>query len=168
MSEQDWVGFVERFRATLERAADRLRRTPERHTELRSAPGKWSRKEILGHLVDSASNNHQRFVRARIQPSLVFPGYDQDEWVAIEEWQQVPWSEIVELWYLVNLQIARLMLTTPEEERTRMRREHNLHELAYREHAADAPATLEWFQRDYVLHLERHLRQVGIAHVVAG
>jgi hypothetical protein len=163
VSANDWSEFVEVFRSTVERAAAELRRTPEHIAGLRSASGKWSRKEIVGHLIDSASNNHQRFVRARDQPHLVFPGYDQDQWVAIEEWQRVPWGEIVELWYLYNLQIARLMESTPEAERTRPRTEHNLHELAFREHSSDAPATLEWFQRDYVLHLEHHLRQAGLA-----
>lgn len=166
MSANDWSGFVEEFRSTLRRAAEGLRRVPEREASSRPRPGAWSKKEIVGHLIDSASNNHQRFVRARLQASLVFPGYDQDEWVRVEGWQSVPWSELVELWLLYNLQLARLMESTPETDRHGPRREHNLHELAFREHAADAPATLEWFQRDYVLHLEHHLRQAGLERVL--
>ncbi|MBI5363221.1 MAG: DinB family protein [Planctomycetes bacterium] len=166
MSAKDWDEFVEKFRSTLRRAAEELRKLPERDAGSRPAPGKWSKKEIVGHLIDSASNNHQRFLRARLQASLVFPGYDQDEWVRVEEWQAVPWNELVELWLLYNLQLAHLMLSTPEPERTRLRSEHNLHELAFREHAADTPATLEWFQRDYVLHLEHHLVQAGLERVL--
>ena len=73
-----------RLRERVERAAQLLRSVSEAEAARQPAPGKWSKKEILGHLVDSASNNHQRFVRARFQDELVFPGYEQDDWVAAE------------------------------------------------------------------------------------
>ena len=53
----------------------------------KSSPEKWSTKEIIGHLIDSASNNHQRFVRAQFSDDLVFPGYQKDEWIAVQHYQ---------------------------------------------------------------------------------
>lgn len=163
MTELEWSVFVEDFRQTLRRAAAELHRVSDADAALRPRPEAWSKKEIVGHLIDSASNNHQRFVRARFQTDLVFPGYDQDEWVRVEAWQAVPWPELVELWRLYNLQLARLFASTPEIDRSRPRPKHNLDEIAFGEWDPSAPPTLEWFQRDFVAHLEHHLRQAGLA-----
>src|SRR5690349_8813863 len=62
------------------------------------APGKWTRKEVLGHLIDSALNNHQRFVRAALQGDLTFPGYDQDGLVVLERFNAMHWTELIEFW----------------------------------------------------------------------
>jgi hypothetical protein len=62
---------------------------------LKPAPDRWSKKEILGHLIDSAANNHQRFVRAQGTPRLEFPGYEQEFWVATQAYASAPgpiWS----------------------------------------------------------------------------
>ena len=68
---------------SLLKIADRLRGIQDAEASIRPAPGKWSKKEILGHLIDSAANNHQRFVRLPITPVLNLPGYDGDEWVRV-------------------------------------------------------------------------------------
>ena len=70
----------------VDEAASRMMSIPEEQTGLRPAPGKWSRKEILGHLIDSAVNNQARFVRAQLQDDLVFDGYDQDAWVRVQRY----------------------------------------------------------------------------------
>jgi hypothetical protein len=123
------------------------------------APGKWSRKEIVGHLIDSAGNNHQRFVRAQLQDSLVFPGYEQDDWVRVQRYQERPWRELVELWRALNLHLARVIEATPERERMRPRDEHNLDTIAFARLPPGRRATLDWFQHDYVAHLRHHLEQ---------
>ncbi|HSV91472.1 MAG TPA: hypothetical protein VLH81_00290 [Desulfobacterales bacterium] len=69
---------------------------------VRSAPGKWSRKEVLGHVVDSALNNHQRFVRAQLAEALEFPGYAQVDWVRCQDYQSADWPGLVALWTGVN------------------------------------------------------------------
>jgi hypothetical protein len=124
------------------------------------APGRWSPKQIIGHLVDSAFTNHGRFVRAQGQDDLVFPGYAQDRWVEAQRYQDRSWRELVRLWEHVNLHLAWVMESAPASERTRPRRTHNLHEIGFRPVPPAEPATLEQLMLDYVEHLRHHLRQV--------
>jgi hypothetical protein len=154
------VAFLDEFRRTLDRAVARLLAIGDDEAARRPAPGKWSRKEIVGHLIDSASNNHGRFVRAQLQDDLVFTGYDQDRWVQVQRYQDRSWADLVRLWHAYNLQIAHVMETANREVLTRSRPRHNLHELAWKGVSASEPATLAYFMRDYVDHLEHHLRQV--------
>src|SRR5947199_200177 len=78
----------------------------------RSAPGKWSKKEILGHLIDSAANNHQRFVRLQIEDQIVFPGYRQNDWVALQYYSDRTWRDLVELWLAYNRHLAHVIRHT--------------------------------------------------------
>ena len=113
------------------------------------APGKWSKKEILAHLIDSASNNHQRFVRAAAQGSLDFPGYDQNRMVAVQSPNSTSWDLLIELWSSYNRYLAHILGHLPAE-------------------CADvqcsiggrAPVTLLWLASDYVAHLKHHLNQI--------
>ncbi|MFL5574561.1 MAG: DinB family protein [Gemmatimonadaceae bacterium] len=152
--------YVDRLEAVVGAAAPRLAAISDEASARRPAPGKWSRREVVGHLVDSASNNHQRFVRAREQDDLVFAGYAQEAWVEAQQYRAAPWGELVELWALYNRHLARVMAATPAEVRERRHARHNLHQVAWRTVPADRPATLDYFMADYVAHLEHHLRQV--------
>ena len=71
--------------------------------------GKWTPKEVIGHLIDSASNNHGRFVRAAISDEMVFPGYEQDQWVRTQRYNECPWMDLVSLWLGYNNHIARVI-----------------------------------------------------------
>src|SRR5579872_3760430 len=75
-----------------------LRGVSEEESEAPILPGGWSRKELLGHLIDSASNNHQRFVRAALADSLDFPAYEQDGWADLQDAEKAPWEILVVLW----------------------------------------------------------------------
>jgi uncharacterized damage-inducible protein DinB len=141
-------------------ALPRLHARAEDGTTLRPAPGKWSPREIIGHLIDSASNNHQRFVRASFQEDLVFIGYDQDRWVALQRYQEARWEDLLILWASLNRHLARVMAATATDVRRREHRSHNFDRIAFRPLAAGSPATLEYFMEDYVLHLQHHLRQI--------
>ncbi|HEY2897994.1 MAG TPA: DinB family protein [Gemmatimonadaceae bacterium] len=148
------------MRHVLAAAIPKLEAISDAESALPRAPGKWSRKEIVGHLLDSASNNHQRFVRAQFTDELVCPTYDQDAWVRAQRYSEAPWSELVSLWALFNLHLARVMAAIPDELRTMPRLRHNLDQVAFRAFPASEPATLEFFMQDYVVHLEHHLTQI--------
>jgi DinB superfamily len=153
------AAFLDDFRQTLDRAAERLLAYSDAEASVRPAPDKWSRKEIIGHLLDSASNNHGRFVRAQLQDDLVFPGYDQDAWVRVQRYQERRWVDLVRAWHAYNHQIANIMEAADPDALQRPRTRHNLHETAWQEVPQSEPTTLEYFMRDYVGHLKHHLRQ---------
>jgi hypothetical protein len=152
--------YAERLRAVVDASEPLLVVLPDARTARHPAPGKWSPREILGHLIDSASNNHQRFVRATLQEDLIFPGYEQDRWVELQAYQRAPWSSLVTLWAEFNRHLSTVMSEIPEEARMRRRARHNLHEIAWREVPVKDSATLDYFMNDYVEHLEHHLRQI--------
>jgi hypothetical protein len=153
------AAFIAEFRRTIDRAAERLGTFCDSEAGHPTAPGKWSKKEIVGHLIDSAANNHGRFVRAQLQEDLVFPGYDQDAWVRVQRYRDRPWSDLVALWRAYNRHIACVMESADPELVDRVRTSHNLDELAWKAVQRTEPTTLDYFMRDYVAHLEHHLRQ---------
>ena len=114
------------------------------------SPGKWSAHQVIGHLVDSAANNHQRFVRASQTGALEFPPYIQDFWVDFQRHDARDWTEIVRFWHAYNRHIAHVMRQIP----------------AHRFQAMctigdEPPVTLEFLVRDYVVHLKHHLTQIA-------
>ena len=153
--------------ATVTVARERLRLVSDADAARRPSPSAWSAKEIIGHLIDSASNNHQRFVRARWQDTLVFSGYEQEGWVEAQGYQMTDWQELLDLWALYNRHIARVMERTPDDVRLRSHVVHNLHERAWQFVPADQPTTLDYFMRDYVGHLQHHLRQIDALGLIA-
>jgi len=143
------------------RATAELERVADADAARRPAPGKWSAKEIVGHLIDSAANNHARFVQARHQADLVFPGYAQDDWVRDQAYQSAPWQELVELWSAYNRHLARVMTAVPDAVRAQTHRRHNLDQIAWRVVPAGEPTTLGYLMQDYVDHLKHHLAQIA-------
>jgi hypothetical protein len=155
---------LEDFGRTIEEAAERLSMMTEDEAKARSAPGVWSAKETIGHLIDSAANNHQRFVRAQFRDDLDFPGYVQDEWIAAQHYGDASWARLVELWRLYNLHLLHVVSRIPSDELTRPRRPHSLDKIAFRVVGEDEAATLEYLIRDYVEHLKHHLNQIRPTH----
>lgn len=151
---------LEEFERTIEEGAERLRGMMEDEAGLKPAPGAWSAKEVLGHLIDSAANNHQRFVRAQFTDELVFPGYAQDEWIAAQHYGEAPWQRLVELWRLYNLHLLHVVSRIPVEQLERPRHPHSLDRIAFRLVDESESATLEYLIRDYVEHLKHHLGQI--------
>jgi DinB family protein len=151
------------LRRTIQEALPRLLALDDQESARPLAPGKWCPRELLGHLIDSAANNHQRFVRARFQDDLVFPGYDQDAWVRVQDYAAAPWRELVELWRLYNLHLARVLAGIPDELARRAHTRHNFDRIAWRAVPAGEATTLEYFAGDYVEHLRHHLRQMDAA-----
>jgi hypothetical protein len=149
-----------RLRAALELAEPQLRAIAPDAAARPRAPGKWSPKQIIGHLIDSASNNHQRFVRGALQEDLVFPGYEQDAWVALSGYQEADWNELLDFWLAYNRHIATVMASVPEAVRLRVRPRHNLDEIATNPPPTPGHATLDYFMNDYTEHIALHMKQV--------
>ena len=148
------------LRRTVDSAAERLKGIPSERAREPVAAGKWSAQEIIGHLVDSASNNHGRFVRAQLTDDLFFPGYDQAAWVSVQQYSAADWSELIALWRTFNAHIAHVVEHIPQDVATRPRAYHNLDEIAWKTVPREQPATLEYFVRDYVAHMKHHLAQI--------
>src|ERR1700744_997962 len=140
------------LRTLVEVTEPRLRQISEAESVLPALPGGWSRKQVLGHLIDSASNNHQRFVRALLQPSLDFPGYDQNGNVRVQAIQEAEWPLLVSLWSAYNRYLAHLIACIPASKLVTACR-----------CGAGEPVTLAFLVSDYLTHLSHHLRQIGVA-----
>ncbi len=152
--------YLNEFRQTIASASNQLLQITPEQSGVPRAAGKWSPREIIGHLIDSASNNHQRFVRAQFTDDLVFAGYEQEGWVRVQDYQGENWPELVQLWKLYNQHLLHLMSRIPEETRMKLRYKHNLHQIASDSLAETDPVTLDWFMSDYVEHMKKHLSQI--------
>jgi hypothetical protein len=130
-------------------AASRLRTIGETDAMAKARPDVWSIKEILGHLIDSAANSHQRFVRAQYTDDLTFPGYEQDAWVRLNGYQERSWLELIELWALYNRQLAHMIRRIPE---TALAVKCRI--------GSGEPVTLGFLMDDYLVHLQHHLQQI--------
>ncbi len=114
------------------------------------APGRWCKKEILGHLIDSAANNHRRFVLAQISPPPhQLQAYDQEEWVRVADYRHFSSAGLLTLWTSYNRLIISIIAHIPRPLLATecLSLNHN-------------PTTLNWLVEDYVLHLEHHVRQI--------
>lgn len=109
---------------------------------------KWTRKELLGHLLDSALNNHQRFVRLQVGDLEGFPGYDQEHWVVAGAYHQCGWEELVELWFRFNQQLARVIRNIPQSAEGHLWK--------------DKGVDLRFLVRDYNEHMLHHLKRMNL------
>jgi len=136
----------------VDQAAPALSQVETNVTDQPVKAGGWTRKQMIGHLIDSASNNHQRFVRASLQNELNFPGYDQNGNVRMQQFQSAAWEQLVDLWAAYNRFLAHVIANLPEGKLQTACRI-----------GANKPVTLEHLAKDYVAHLSQQLNQMGIA-----
>ncbi len=113
------------------------------------AVGKWSPKEVIGHLIDSAANNHQRFVRAQLYDGYDSLGYEQELWVAMQVYQDAVWQELLTLWKVYNEHLVRIIALIPDDKLSRTFRI-----------AGGEPVTLDYWVEDYLRHMQKHLEQI--------
>ncbi|GAB0156122.1 DinB family protein [Chryseobacterium sp. Alg-005] len=111
---------------------------------------KWSKKEILGHLCDSALTNIRRFVITQYKENENIV-YDQDFWVKAQNYQNVPTSDIINLWKFLNLQIVHTVENIPDEALERMCDTTKTDIQRF---------TLEYIIQDYIDHLQYHLKAI--------
>ena len=151
--------FLAEFEQTIRNATARLSALSAEQTSEKTEDG-WSRKETLGHLIDSAANNHQRFVRAQFTDDLVFPGYAQTQWVSAQKYNEASWPDLIQLWSSYNLHLHHVVSLIPFDVLTKPREKHSLDQIAFNLVDKNRPATLEYLIRDYVDHLGHHLDQI--------
>jgi len=152
--------FIGDFITTVDLAADLLFQMSDELVSKKISPGKWSKKELLGHLIDSASNNHKRFVLAQNKDDMIFEGYEQNKWVEAQNYNKSDWILLINLWQYFNNHIVHVMKNTPFEVLTRKHSKHNLHEVAWEAVPENEETSLEYFYKDYIGHLKHHLNQI--------
>jgi DinB superfamily len=141
---------VQRLSEHIKNVPAEFNHLPEKELLQRPAPGKWSKQEIIGHLVDSAINNLKRFTDTQClpQPYTVI-GYRQDELVRFNNYQQLSLAHILSLWSALNTQIINVINNVPADK------------ILYTVISSGGESkTLEWLIIDYVDHMEHHLKQV--------
>ena len=140
---------IDEFASLLKQSSIGLAEISESDSKKKTSPDKWSKKEILGHLIDSAANNHQRFVRAQSSAELRTPGYEQQFWVTTQRYQSEPWADLIQLWKSYNVHLLHIISSISERSLGN-----------YCIIGGDKPVTLEFVIQDYVRHLKHHLEQI--------
>ncbi len=135
----------------LEIVPTRLEQLSKDKVENKSTATTWSLKEELGHLLDSAANNHQRIVRAQLEDKPAMPGYEQNRWVAVHAYQRREWRELIEVWQAFNRQLQAAAEAVPDTAWSKT--------LTV---AGSEPLTLQFVFDDYVEHMLHHLKHIGI------
>jgi ribosomal protein S18 acetylase RimI-like enzyme len=127
-----------------------LRQATPMQAANRPTAAKWSAKEVLGHLIDSAINNNVRIIRSQQISLLEIPGYDQEFWTKGQAWQFMDWQEIITLWISMNAHLALTIRTIPTDAlQNRIRVNEN------------EPVTLGYLVGDYLVHMKHHLAQIN-------
>ena len=142
--------LIDSLEQHLQNVPTQLQKIPLSIINHKPQPHKWSKKEILGHLVDSAQNNLRRFIESQYsaEPYQIH-GYAQDNYVRINGYQKMKIQEVMQLWFTLNQQIVRVWKALPAEK------------LSLKVLNTDGTnSTLQWWITDYVRHMEHHLQQI--------
>jgi hypothetical protein len=140
----------ERLAVVLRNAMPWLVTVSEAEASVPEREGKWSAKQVIGHLTDSAVNNLGRIMRMQIEAGPSLPGYEQMEWVSLQHYAERDWSQVLALWFALNEHVA---WTVGHVEKAR---------LANRGVVEGEPLTLGFLIADYVAHMEHHLRAMRL------
>ncbi len=140
--------FIQRLDFICNTIPPLLNEMTEEDLSYKSSAEKWSRKQILGHLIDSATNNHQRFIRVQFE-TIPFIKYDQNNWNHYSNYQELDAAHLIQLWTIYNRHLIHIIRSIPEEN---LLKECNI--------GKEANVTLLFVIEDYVRHLEHHLSQI--------
>lgn len=140
---------ITEFERIISESHEQLAKVTEAESERPLSPDKWSSKQVIGHLIDSAANNHQRFVRLQFGNNLFLPGYEQEGWVACQDYQHRSWADLVQLWRAYNLHLLYIAARIPEDKLGNMCSV-----------GGGKPVMLGFLVEDYVSHLKHHLDQI--------
>jgi hypothetical protein len=143
---------IDRLQENIDSVPAKFLKYPEGELKRKPAPVKWSKKEILGHLIDSAINNHLRFIKSQYsKPPVFVDDYAQNDWVKIQKYNEIETDELVNLWKVYNVHILHVMKNTPDNS------------LAIELDAKDPfenANTLFLLMKDYVDHMDHHLNKI--------
>ena len=143
-------GIADKLLATINKWRATFLRLDEDMVRHRPSADRWSIAEVLGHLVDSACNNHQRFVRAQECDALTFPNYEQRSWVAAGNYHRSDWPSLVALWHSYNQQLAHLIRSIPPAQ---LNTPCTI--------TPNEQCTLQFLIEDYLVHLQHHLGKIA-------
>ena len=149
------------LRAVVDNAVAVLRAISDEQSA-RSERGGWSPRQTIGHLIDSAANNHTRFLRGQLEEDLYFPGYAQDSWVELQGYDEAPWEELIELWSAYNRHLVRVIERIDPLEWSRPRARHNFDEIGFTPIDPSRLGSLAWLVIDYVAHLRHHIDRLAM------
>jgi len=144
----------------MSKSCDFLNQISNDSASSKKSENKWSRKEILGHLIDSANVNYYRFLMALQKDKLIFDTYPQDEWVRIQDYNNRNWDELIECWKSINLQIVQLVNNIPIEKLNHTTYDHNFDKICWQIVEKKYKSSLEYLINDYIDHLEHHIKQI--------
>lgn len=147
------------FRTLLNETPGRLARIPDDVAARSLEENKWSAKQELGHLADSAINNHARLIRVQIETCPELPGYDQREWVRRNGYQSRSWAEIITLWQTLN---QHLLLAAGRISLEDWQRTATFLSAWGKPPASVSPdvITLRFLFEDYIEHMRHHLKHI--------
>jgi nitroreductase len=141
---------IEKLRSLIDVVPVRLIAIGDEQAAAKKAPDSWSQKQELGHLIDSAANNHQRIARAQLENGLSLPGYDGDRWVELHAYQNREWRELIDLWRAGNKQLLAAARSAPDPSWS--------HSVT----VAGEEQSVGFVMADYVRHMTEHLRHIGV------
>jgi hypothetical protein len=142
----DPAELSERLSAVLRSAMPWLVTISEAEASVPECEGKWSGKQVMGHLIDSAVNNLGRIVRMQIEARKSLPGYEQMDWVSLQHYAEREWAQVLALWFALN---EHVVWTIAHVEKASLENSGVV---------AGEPLTLGFLIEDYVAHMEHHLR----------
>jgi hypothetical protein len=149
------------LRAAIDEGVALFTGATEERTARRPAADKWSAREVIGHLIDSACNNHRRFIINQGDGDrLLIDPYEQNAWVARNQYAGTPAADLVPMWATYNRHIARVLEAIPDAVLNRPRGPLSDDQFPYMERPPTGHATLGYLAEDYVAHLRHHLKQI--------
>lgn len=152
--------YAEKLNRIISSASSKIRDMDTSELNHKPAPQKWSKKEILGHLIDSAYNNHQRLVRTEKQGNMVFQGYDQDDWVIKNNYQNREIAEVLQSWVVIQNHFSLAVAAVAENVLYKKTKDHNFFTISMNKITEGEASSLSYLIWDYTFHLEHHLGQI--------